>query len=166
MSSSTYKTISNIQRTQNVNSFFYFLSHNFIFKHFFYDDLVNNYVSKEGVLLTSRIIQFLWRVIKRIGYLLVLVILAILQNYNGNSLFAPLYLLLTVLGGLTKNIIRMDNDDYYAVRLLKVPATTYSKFLIDRYVIQQFVCGALGMIVVSQLLALPYWYCLLLQVAF
>ncbi len=163
MSKSPASTISNFQKVQKVNSFIYFLSHNFIFKHFFYEDLVENYVAKEGIVLTFNIINFLWSLLKKIFYFLVIASVVLLV---GNYLFAPVFILLTILGGLWRDIIPFDSDDYYAVRLLKVNPATYSRYLIKRYLIWQFVYVSLAMILVSELLELPYWYCLVLTITY
>ncbi len=163
MSKSLASTINNFQKIQKVNSFIYFLSHNFIFKHFFYEDLVANYVSKEGIVLTANIIDFLWSLLTKIGYFFMI---AVVVTFGGNYLFAPIFILLTILGGLWRDIIPFDKDDYYAVRLLKVNPTTYSRFLINRYLIRQFIHLSLAMILISQLLEIPYWYCLVLTIAY
>ena len=49
MKNSISQKIKRFDLNQQANSFFYWLYTNFIFKHFFHNDLVQEYEAKEGI---------------------------------------------------------------------------------------------------------------------
>ena len=142
---------------RKANSFFYFLSHNFLFKHFFYPDLVAEYEAKSGLELTFTILDWLMALFRKVIYFLILVSPF---EFDLHGSFFGYFILITVIGGLLKAIIGFNEDDYYAVMLFKAQPQAYARYLIRHYLYHEGPLIALGMLVVWKSLEVSYWTCL------
>lgn len=142
--------------TQKANSFVYFLTHSFLFKRFFYEDLVKEYTSKEGVALTIYSIDILWKLTLKMLYLFIIALHV--QNYPDS--FLMFFALLTVIGAINRPIIGYTQEDYEAIMLLRVPPKKYARYCLHYYLIKEFVLFAFGMIIVCVECELNYFWLL------
>ncbi|MBQ7223853.1 MAG: hypothetical protein IJS38_04705 [Erysipelotrichaceae bacterium] len=151
-----------IEFSQKANSFIYFLSHAFILKRFFHDDLVSEYDSKEGLALTIMSLNFLYGITKKVIYI------SVISELLGHdqAAFGIAFLLLTIAGTAVKDIIRFDETDYNNVILLRVNTTDYGHLLLWEYLLREGVLFLLGFAVAANIINLSFWRCLLLIPAY
>lgn len=158
MNNTLSKQIYRFQSSKKANSFFYFLSHNFIFKHFFYDDLPKEYEAKEGIALTQTITSFLFKLTRQV--LLIFFICLPLSNTYHPQAFLMYYLIVRLVTMLFLPIFTFNENDYDMVILMKVNPAEYAQYLLRHYLIEQGILKALAMSILPKELGISYLLCL------
>ncbi len=151
-----------IEFSQKANSLIYFLSHAFILKRFFHDDLVSEYDSKEGIALTIMSLNFLYGITKKVIYIS---IISELLSFDQTS-FGTVFLLLTVAGTAVRDIIKFNETDYDNVILLRVNTRDYGHLLIIEYLLREGLLFLLGFAVAVNIIDLRLLPCLALIPAY
>ena len=162
------KLIRDLRYRKKANSFFYFLSHNFIFRHFFYDDLPAEYLAKEGIGLTLTILSYLYRFTRKVIYFLFLY--GFLAGETSDS-FLMIFILLAIARELFTGIFLFNEEDYDMIILLKAEPRDYARYLMRHYLLEQGLLFALAAPVVSSLtgisyLRVLYWILMRLAISF
>ena len=151
-----------IEFAQKANSFIYFLSHAFVLKRFFHEDLVSEYDSKEGVALTLMSLNFLFRIGRKVLYTTL-----IYQMLSHDQIsFGVIFLLLTIAGTAIKDIIKFDERDYENVILLRVNTTDYGHLVLAEYLITEGVLFLLGFTIARNIAGINYLQSLLIIPAY
>ena len=135
----------NYQNTKLANTIIHFLSQVPILGYFFHKDLVSEYEAKSGINLAINSISYLYDFLKKIIYVLILVMLF----ENVSQEFAYFFILLTICGTIYKRINKFDIEDYNNVMLLKIDSTKYVKHKINYYILKEFILLTIALLVIA-----------------
>ncbi len=161
MKNDSYR-IRHFELTQKANSFFYFLSHAFILKKFFHEDLVKEYDSKEGIELAINSLIYLKKLTYKVIYLMIVRALielrfSFLLNFRAShDNFGYIFFLLTLIGCCLKNIVTFDRQSYDSVILLRINGNSYARQQIRNYLINETIMFAIAFIPFSYYFSTPY----------
>ncbi len=161
------RQIRDLRSRKKANSFFYFLSHSFLFRRFFYDDLPSEYLAKEGIGLTLTILSYLYRFTRKIIYFLIIRTISNSQL----SVFLTLMLFLGIAREPFNGIFLFNEDDYDLIILMKANPKDYGRYLLKNYLLEQgLLYGLAGLFIAASLnvsyLRVLYWIILRLAITY
>ncbi len=142
---------------QQSNSFMYFLYSSFLFRKFFHSDLVREYEAKEGIELAFNSYNFLNILTRKIFYLL---LIYLIQMAIGLDCFGMFFILLTVAGAVSKNIIALDSRAYNNVILMHVDPRKYAITVMNGYLMREALAMAVAFTGMSWYLEISIPVCL------
>ena len=104
-------SVSKFEFLQEVNNMIYFLSHTPILKKFFFEDLVKEYESKEGLVLFEKTVFYLKALTFKIIYISFIGVISLIPNVDDLLVkdvprFGYVFLLFTLMALFIRNIIQ------------------------------------------------------------
>ena len=160
-----YSRVNKIAVSEKTNRLLYWMSNAPILRKYFHCDLVQEYVSKEGIALLVQSLSLLKKLTYKFIYTAIIVLIV---SANTPVTFNVVFVSLTVMGAIMHDIIFMDADDYNNVILLRMNPHEYAMLRINGYLIREGILFFLAFFMLSFALQLPIYvlvYSLLVYLA-
>ena len=168
---SVSSSVSKFELLQEVNNMFYFLSHTPILKKFFFEDLVKEYESKDGLVLFEKTVFYLKALSAKIMYIGFFGVISLIPNVDNLLVkdvprFGYVFLLFTLMALFIRGIIDFDGEAYDSVMLMHANAEEYSMGRVHKYLFKELISFSIAFIPIHHYLGINYVVCILFLLAY
>lgn len=140
---------------RKTNALIYILSKAPILEFFFHEDLVSEYVAKEGISMALHSLSYGFALTKKIMYV------EILANIIPEELQCHVFVFFSIIGSLLSPIISFSMTEYEMIMLMRADSTRYVRHQLRTFIIKDVAMMGIALLLLHESFLIELFYLLL-----